>query len=177
MKVNNSNETTSADKHKRILALCDSIRTSHPDMEYLYTQGQCYNFALILRSQYEGEIWYDHVQGHVYYKVDDVWYDVRGRHYKMSEFASVLDHRDGHKPHRWGLGDNRRLHPKMERPISEPVMSAANLEKLLAKQRDNPNNRGIEALLGEKHETKNEEGTTKTKSQTQSPEKDQAQST
>jgi hypothetical protein len=141
-------------KHKQILALCDAIRNSHPDMEYLYTQGQCYNFALILRTQFPGEIWYDQIEGHVYYKVDDVWYDVRGRHYKIGETASRLEHRDGHRPHRWGLGDRRRLEPPMTKPLDKP-MTERKLDELMEKQKQRPNERGMDALLGDKKQEQN----------------------
>lgn len=90
--------------------LISSIRNSHPDMERLYMEGQCYNFHLILRSVYPNAVaWYDYNEGHVYTKIDQYWYDIRGKHYRLSRYSSVLDHRNGDKPHRWSGRDKRKL--------------------------------------------------------------------
>lgn len=93
-----------------VIKLISAIRNSHPDIKQLYMNGQCYNFCLILRAAYpKAEIWYDQVEGHAYTKIGRYWYDIRGEHLKVSKTCLPLDHRQGHRPHRWGLGDNRRL--------------------------------------------------------------------
>ena len=90
--------------------LISSIRNSHPDMVELYTEGQCYNFHLILRSVYPDAVaWYDYIEGHVYSKIGNYWYDIRGKHYRLGKVSSILSHSDGHKPHRWGKSETRRL--------------------------------------------------------------------
>lgn len=94
----------------KVVRFLNAIRRSHPDMVELYTQGQCYNFHLILREVFPDAVaWYDPVEGHVYSKIGDCWYDIRGRHFKLDPRASILDHRMSDKPHRWGGRDRRRL--------------------------------------------------------------------
>lgn len=94
----------------KVVALITTIRNSHPDMEELYLFGQCYNFFLILRSQFPEAIpYYDTMEGHVYTKIGKYWYDIRGVHYRVSDYCQELEHRRGDKPHRWGKRDRRRL--------------------------------------------------------------------
>ena len=85
-----------------------AIRESHPDIEELYMNGQCYNFHLILRSICPtAEAWYDWIEGHIYTKIENIWYDIRGKHYRVSCYCLPLDYST--KPHRWGRRDRRRL--------------------------------------------------------------------
>lgn len=86
-----------------ILKLIDAIRNSNPDSTYIYKNGCCYQFALILRSQFEGEIWYAPVPGHVYFKYQNKFYDIDGLCVNPPKNISMLNHRDGHRPHRWKL--------------------------------------------------------------------------
>lgn len=96
---------------KEVEKLITSIRESHPDMRELYMEGQCYNFHLILRSVYPNAIaWYDYAEGHVYTQIGLYFYDIRGRHFKLSRFSSVLCHKSSHRPHRWSLSDKRRFY-------------------------------------------------------------------
>lgn len=93
-----------------VLKLITAIRESHPDMVELYTLGQCYNFALILRSVFPNvEFWYDYCEGHMYSRIDQYWYDIRGVHLRVNASCVPYNHRDGHAAHRWGLSDRRRL--------------------------------------------------------------------
>lgn len=90
--------------------LCAVIRAAHPDMVDLFCYGQCYNFFLILRTVYpQAEPWYDQIEGHVYTRIGKFWYDVRGKHLRVSEACQPLDHKRGDKPHRWGTRDHRSL--------------------------------------------------------------------
>ena len=94
----------------KLNTLITRIRESHIDMVALYTRGQCYNFALILQSQFpEGEIWYAYAEGHVYFKCFDYWWDINGCHRKCPNKCEPMDYDRPHKPHRWGNSDNRRL--------------------------------------------------------------------
>lgn len=66
-----------------------------------YTNGMCYKLFLMLRQVYpDAEPWYDHVVGHVYTRIGEHWYDIRGEHRNRTDLRP-LDHRSGHKPHRW----------------------------------------------------------------------------
>ena len=89
--------------HQRrdILKFIAAIRNSVHNAVHLYTHGSCYGFAKLLRHQYpEAVIWYDRVEGHVYTRIGSAWYDIRGIHYKRGD-KRPLDHREGHRPHRW----------------------------------------------------------------------------
>ena len=45
-----------------------------------FMTGLCYWFVYILKGRFpNGEIWYDQIENHFYYVVDDVAYDVRGK--------------------------------------------------------------------------------------------------
>jgi hypothetical protein len=98
---------------QELLRFISAIRNSHPDMVRLYSEGQCYNFALIIRSiRPEAEIRYAYVEGHVYTEVGGRLYDIRGvKPNPAHKYTHIpyLEHRRGHKPHRWGRGDTRRL--------------------------------------------------------------------
>lgn len=52
------------------------------DKEYLedvFTNGNCYHFALILESMFEGEIIYDPNACHFLTKIDYEFYDITGK--------------------------------------------------------------------------------------------------
>ena len=54
------------------------ISLFHKDDKFL--TGLCYWFAYILKGRFpNGEIWYDQVENHFYFKFDNVAYDVRGQ--------------------------------------------------------------------------------------------------
>ena len=72
--------------------------------------GRCYSFFLILRSVFpEAEPWYSKTEGHVFTRIEDRFYDIRGLHLRAPKDIEPLDHQNGHKPHRWGKVDPRRL--------------------------------------------------------------------
>lgn len=76
------------------------------DAEWIGTCGKCYRFALILKDRFpEAEIWYSGVEGHVYTKIGNIFYDIRGYHLKVPKDIAKLSHKDGHRPHRWDGGD------------------------------------------------------------------------
>lgn len=44
-----------------------------------WTDGNCYYFACILKARFEeGEIWYDAVDGHFVFKLEDLFFDWNG---------------------------------------------------------------------------------------------------
>ena len=94
-----------------ILKTINSLRDSNPSvMIPFFMEGQCYSFYLFLRTiEPKAEAWYDHVEGHVYTKINKYWYDIRGIHYKVSEYCIPLNPMEGHRPHRWSKSDNRIL--------------------------------------------------------------------
>ena len=83
-----------------ILKLINAIRNSNENANYIYKNGECYNFALILRSMFDGEIYYSRVEGHVWYKHNDKFYDIDGLCLKPPKDLYPLEHKTGHRPHR-----------------------------------------------------------------------------
>ena len=59
--------------------LISAIKDATPDAEYKYTRGACFHLFLTLRLAFDSaECWYDMIEGHVYTKIDGVFYDIRG---------------------------------------------------------------------------------------------------
>jgi hypothetical protein len=46
------------------------------------------------------EIWYNRIEGHVYTKINNHFYDINGIHFKIPNDIELLNHRYGDKPHR-----------------------------------------------------------------------------
>lgn len=91
--------------NQRVLDFIAKLRDIFPpqvDASFVGKNGKCYQVALLLRQAFpEAEIYYDPVEGHVYTKIGNVYYDIDGAHYKIGEHSGPLDHQRGHKPHRW----------------------------------------------------------------------------
>ena len=50
-----------------------------------WTDGNCYYFACILKARFEeGEIWYDAVDGHFVFKLEDLFFDWNGSYQKIN---------------------------------------------------------------------------------------------
>ena len=81
-----------------------------PVNEGLYMDGQCYNLFRILRTLFpEAKPYYSPEEGHVYTRIGNGYYDIRGRHYRLPADLELLDHDCQDKPHRWPKQDKRRL--------------------------------------------------------------------
>ena len=100
---------------KSITEVITSIRESHPDIEILYLEGRCPQFALILteifKSKYETEIYYVPSQGHIYTRIENRYFDIRGRHFTLPEDASPIskEPKQYGRMDRWANSDHRRL--------------------------------------------------------------------
>lgn len=86
-----------------ILKLIDSIRDSMSLDVCLYRHERSYQFALILRSQFNGELWHDSFLDKVYFKYNDKFYNIDGLCVNPPKHLTKLDHREGVRPHRWRL--------------------------------------------------------------------------
>lgn len=102
---------TMTERKAGLLKLIDGIRNSHPDMERLYMEGRCYEFADILKGQYPGgEVVYAVVEGHIYYEwLDGKFYDIRGGHFKIPKPYEYVSTGRVNKPWHWHKSDKRRL--------------------------------------------------------------------
>ena len=67
-------------KRQRVENVIARIRFSHKDQVYLYTAGCCYEFYLILREIFGPQVtaYYSNLEGHVYSKIYDRYWDIRG---------------------------------------------------------------------------------------------------
>lgn len=100
---------------KDVIRFLDALRASHQDMETVFTQGQCYNLFLLMRTVWpEAKAFYSMAEGHVYVEVGGAFFDIRGRHFSPPKDLAQLNHQRGDRPHRWGKRDPRRLpiHPR-----------------------------------------------------------------
>lgn len=62
------------------------------ELEAVFTRGNCYFFALILKEQFNGEICYLPIENHFICKIDNEYYDITGKRgfnekvYKWAEY-------------------------------------------------------------------------------------------
>jgi hypothetical protein len=62
-----------------MIKIIDAIRDSFVGSEKVYTKGSCFQFYLIIKAICPyAEPWYDGINGHVYAKVGDKFYDIYG---------------------------------------------------------------------------------------------------
>lgn len=94
-----------------VLTFISLIRESNKDSQFLYTNGQCYNFARILRFVFKDshEFYYDYINGHVYSKIGNFYYDINGLYKSSTKNFEKLNHKKSHKPHRWNKRDGKEV--------------------------------------------------------------------
>lgn len=49
------------------------------ELETVFTTGNCYYFALILKEHFGGEIYYLQIENHFICKIENKYYDITGR--------------------------------------------------------------------------------------------------
>lgn len=94
-------------------ALIARLRGAHPDMEWIFMRGSCFELYEILRVVWpEAEPWYSQIEGHVFVKIGPWWYDIRGRHRKAPPDANLMT-KGGwwppDRPHRWSKRTHLRI--------------------------------------------------------------------
>lgn len=68
----------------------------------IYTKGGCYHLFLILRSIWpQAELWYAFCPGHVWTRIDGVFYDINGGRLSKPEHAMPATVKELRAPHRW----------------------------------------------------------------------------
>jgi len=76
--------------HRRILKVIKTIRESIKGAEYIYTNGSCFQFFLILNSIVpEAEAYYD--SDHVITKINGRYYDITGE-VECTNHLSMKEH-------------------------------------------------------------------------------------
>jgi len=99
------------------------LRASHPDMVTIFTEGSCWELYEIMRVIWpQAEPWYCRYPGHVYVRIDGVFYDIRGRARKLPCEPRKMTTREGwpgDAPHRWSKRTYHRV--SLTRPTMEPA--------------------------------------------------------
>jgi hypothetical protein len=86
----------------RVERFLNLLRETHPSFERIFTEGGCYHLFLILRSIWpQAELWYAHDPGHVYARIDGVFFDIKGGRRAVPEGAMPVTVRDLRRPDRW----------------------------------------------------------------------------
>jgi hypothetical protein len=68
-----------------------AMRKNIKNAEVAFTQGKCYQLHLMLKTLYPNAIaWYEPTEGHVYTKINDFYYDIRGTHKEIPATAYLL---------------------------------------------------------------------------------------
>lgn len=63
------------------------IQRRFGEKDYNWKTGNCYYFAIILKTRFpEGDIYYDTIDGHFIFKLQDTFYDYTGA---VNEFTDV----------------------------------------------------------------------------------------
>lgn len=73
-------------------ALIFEIRKATPCGLVKYMRGGCFHLFVTLKLAFpDAECWYDHVEGHAYTKINDAFYDIRGKVDAPEHTAPLLD--------------------------------------------------------------------------------------
>ena len=78
------------------------LRGTHPSFRTIYTEGGCYQLYLILRSIWpQAELWYAFCPGHVWTRIDGVFFDINGGRVSVPPYCHPATVKDLRDPHRW----------------------------------------------------------------------------
>jgi hypothetical protein len=64
------------------------------NIEYLFTNGYCYHFAVILKDLFHGEIAHDFVDNHFMLKLDGKYFDITGEVFPNERCVELFDEID-----------------------------------------------------------------------------------
>ena len=57
----------------------DNFKSQYKDeIEVVFTEGNCYYFAVILRERFKGTIYYLPIENHFICRIDGLYYDIKG---------------------------------------------------------------------------------------------------
>lgn len=74
-----------------ILAFVNALRNCHASFVRMFTDGYCFElFKLIRTIAPDAQPWYDPIEGHVYTKVGEHWYDIHGKHKRLPDRSYCL---------------------------------------------------------------------------------------
>lgn len=80
----------------------EALRETHPDFAFMFMHGGCYQLHVILRTVWpQGELWYQSNPGHVWTRIDGVFYDIRGGRTRRPAGAVRTTVKALGRPDRW----------------------------------------------------------------------------
>ena len=63
-----------------VLKFINDFKSSYiNELETVFSFGYCYWFAFILKERFDGEIYYLPIENHFITKIEDNYYDIKGR--------------------------------------------------------------------------------------------------
>lgn len=90
-----------ASRHRSVVRAISILRGSVYEAEWLFQHGCCYELFRILKDRWpEAELWYVDNPGHVYTKIGERFYDIRGWRRKPKRVRFVSARHLG-RPDKW----------------------------------------------------------------------------
>jgi hypothetical protein len=87
---------------KQVERFLKALRETHPDFDFIFRHGACYQLYLMLKSlRPDAELWYQHNPGHVWTKIDGAWFDIRGKRTRKPSKAERITAKRLGRPERW----------------------------------------------------------------------------
>ena len=64
----------------KVISFIDKFKFAYKgELEFVFTSGNCYYFAVILKERFGGEIYYLPIDNHFVCKIDKEYYDITGK--------------------------------------------------------------------------------------------------
>ena len=87
-----------------------SIKNTHPIFKFIFENGGCFQFYLILKTIFPTAIpYYCVYRGHIFTKIGKYFYDINGKHLKIDDKILILKNYSSKKVHRWHKNVNLTL--------------------------------------------------------------------
>lgn len=69
-----------------------AIRIGIVNAEHRFSNGGCFQLYRVLKELFPlAEAWYDPIMGHVYTRIDDIYYDIDGTHERGEKWHKLAD--------------------------------------------------------------------------------------
>ena len=75
-----------------IIKFISKFKSYNPEaVEYIFTNGFCYYFSIILQERFGGEILYDQIEGHFLLLYKDNLYDIKGNVTNLYNISKLIN--------------------------------------------------------------------------------------
>lgn len=86
----------------KIEKFINQIRNTHPILKFIFENGGCFQFYLILKEIFPTAIpCYCVAKGHIFSKIGKYYYDINGKHVKLTDEIAIIENYKDKKAHRW----------------------------------------------------------------------------